>query len=132
MDPRVPDSHSLDDVAPDWTGEPTVVYSTQNTIKLEFHTTEPVRADISVSGRQTVERLPLKPHFDSSFSIALDGLEPGRSHEFGFDLSDIAGNITTRSFIASTRPRVQPAPWRRCGWNHWCGPQHLVGIPTRP
>jgi len=104
MDPLSPDRASPDLVAPDWVAPPTVVYATQNTVKFEFHTTEPARVSVAIGGGPGLERRPLKPHHDDSFAIAMGDLEPGQSYEFELTLLDVADNRRVRTFSASTIP----------------------------
>ena len=110
MDPTVEDLTSPDQVAPDWVAPPTVLYVTQNTVKFEFLTDEPARITVFLDGGIGVERWPLKPHFDTAFSLAIGGLNPGTTHELSLDIIDPAGNVRTRSFDVTTLWRATPAP----------------------
>ena len=107
--PLQPNPSSPDDQAPSLAGPVRVVYVTQTAIKLEVDVDEPVRASFLRDGVVTLRR-PLGGLYDTSFSVVLNGLQAGRTHQFAIELTDPAGNSTVAALDHDALPRALPAP----------------------
>lgn len=110
MNPLVPNTSSPDQRSPQLTGPVQVMYTTTNTVKLEFHTDEPVRCLLSFNGGPPVLRAPLKPKQDVDFSLVVGELKSNTVYDFELHLTDLAGNVTLSHVIVPTKAYSLPNP----------------------
>lgn len=103
MNPLVPDEKSTDEDPPGFNGEPAVVFTTTNSVKIELNTDEPTSAVLSWNGNRVTS--PLLGGVDVFHTLVLGSLPANTTLNLQVEIFDPARNRDARTVPVTTLRR---------------------------